>query len=320
MNALDQGDLVPRTSVVASRRAHEHFVTTSLGSQTYSRITASGSSRIHNGNNYYITYDCSTGHGPLPTLPSDQQTAVEYVSRSSQKRKRPVSDAPEILCDNRERQTLASVLESLGQYSTSIQQQRKGEQSTRIAAQLAIILEHFEQAALEPFEKAASNPRSTADLDRQLQDLRHQLRRATSIKINAVSPRAQASRQYKAQSKLTRIAWGRWEISLRTKTLHSRSFDGEMLTETCSVLDVQHTIGSRGPCIAAYFGESIDLDRTTTMHPIVLAYNQVGNDAKVLELLKNDDLDGLMRHLALGQASIRDCDEEGRALLHVSLV
>lgn len=320
MNALDQGDLVPRAGVVAPRRLHDHFVTASSGSQTYSRITASGSSRIHNGNNYYITYDCSTGHGPVPTLPSDQQTTVGYVSRLSQKRKRPVSDAPGMPSGNRERQTLASVLESLGQYSTSIQQQSKGEQSTMIAAQLAIILEHFEQAALESFEEVASDRETIADLERQLQDLKYQLRRATSIKINAISPQTHPSRQYKAQSKLTRITWGQWEISLCTKTLHSRSVHGEMLTETCSVLDVQHTVGSRGPCIAAYFGESVDLDRTTTMHPIVLAYNQVDNDAKVLELVKDDDLDGLIRHLALGQASIRDCDEAGRSLLHVSIL
>lgn len=107
---------------------------------------------------------------------------------------------------------------------------------------------------------------------------------------------------------------------MRTKTLHSRSDDGRMLTETCSALNVERAAGSRGPCIAAYFGESVDFDRTITMHPIVLAYNQVDNDAQVLKLVKNDDLDGLIRLLALGQASIRDCDEAGRSLLHVSFI
>lgn len=311
MNALDQGDLAPRASVMASRRAHEHFVTASSSNQSYSRITASGSSRVHNGNNYYITYDCSTGHGPLPTLPSNQQTTVEYVSPSPQKRKRSVSDAPESTRGNRERQTLATVLESLGQYSKSMPQQSEGEQSGKIAAQLAVILESFEQALFDG--------EAAAGFEAQLRDLKDQLRRARRVKINAVSPRAQASRQYKAQSKLIRITWGRWEISLCTKILHLRSVDGQLLTETCSALNVQNAVGSRGPCIAAYFGESVDLDRTITMHPIVLAYNQVDKDARVFELVKNDDLDGLMRHLALGQASIRDCDEEGRSLLHVSV-
>jgi hypothetical protein len=56
------------------------------------------------------------------------------------------------------------------------------------------------------------------------------------------------------------------------------------------------------------------------MHPIVLAYNQVNSGAQVFKLVEEDDLDGLMRFLALGQASIRDCDEAGRSLLHVSLL
>jgi hypothetical protein len=56
------------------------------------------------------------------------------------------------------------------------------------------------------------------------------------------------------------------------------------------------------------------------MHPVVLAYDQVSSDAKVFELVKNDDLDGFVRRLALGQASIRNCDEAGHSLLHVSFV
>lgn len=308
---MDGVDLLPRAGFDVSARVHEHL-TASSSNQTFSHITASGSSRVHNGNNYYITYQCSTGRGPMPELRSDQQARVEQVSQLTQKRKRPVSDAPEMTRDDQKRQTLATVLESLGQYSKSMQQQSEGEQSTRIAAQLAIILESFEHAV--------SDEDNTADLDYRLQDLKHQLRRAKSIKINAISAQARTSKHYMAQSKIKMIAWGRWEISLMTKTLHSRSGDGQMLTETCSALNVQHAAGSRGPCIAAYFGESIDLDRTITMHPIVLAYNQVDNDAQVLKLVKNDDLDGLMRYLTLGQASIRDCDKAGRSLLHVSLI
>ncbi|GAB7326433.1 hypothetical protein MBLNU13_g10445t1 [Cladosporium sp. NU13] len=305
---MDGVDLVLRADFDVSPRVHEHLLTTSSSHQSFSHISASGSSRVHNGNNYYITYECSTGHGPMPLLRSDQQATVGQVSRLSQKRKRPVSDAPVITRDAQKRQTLATVLESLGQYSKSIQQQSEGEQSTRIADQLAIVLESLEQVSFD--ENKAT------DLDCQLQDLKHQLRRARSIKINAISPQAHASRPYNAQTKLTRIAWGQCEISLRTKTLHSRSCDGQMLTETCSALNVQHAVGSRGPCIAVYFRESVDFDRTMTMHPIVLAYNQVDNDAQVLKLVKNDDLDGFLRHLALGKASIRDCDEAGRSLLH----
>ena len=135
MDGVDRFDVPPRI--------YEHLSTASSGDQTFSHITASGNSRVHNGNNYYISYECSTGRGPMPELPSDQQATVEQVSQVLQKRKRPLSDAPEMTRDNQERQTLATALESLGQYSKSIQQQVEGEQCTKIATQLAIVLETF---------------------------------------------------------------------------------------------------------------------------------------------------------------------------------
>jgi len=307
---MDALEPVPRAGAV-SRRVHEHLVTASSSNQTFEHITASGSSRVHNGNNYYITYECSTDHDPLPMSSDEQHAIVAHVSRSSQKRKRSVSNVPERTPDNRERQTLTAVLESLGQYSKSMQQQSEGEQSEKIAAQLAIILESFEQAA--------SNGEDTGNLDRQLRDLKDQLRRAKRIEINAASPQAHTSRQYMAQSKLAKITFGQWEISLSTKILHSRSTDGRIITETCSALRVQSALGFRGPCIAAFFGESVDVRRTEMISPIVVAYNHVGYDAEVIRLVRDDDLDGLMKLLARGQASIRDCDEKGRSLLHVGI-
>lgn len=312
---MDALNLVPRAGPLASRRVHEHFTTASSGNQIYSHITASGHSTVQNGNNYYITYDCRTGYGPQPMLPSDQQAMFEQFSRSPQKRKRSVSDVPGTTKgtrDDRERQTLTTVLESLGQYSKSMQQRTEGEKSEQIATQLALILQSFEQAV--------SAGEKTDDLDHQVQDLQKQLHGAKHIKINAVLPPAHASKQYKAQGKLTRITFGHWEISLNTKTLHSQLVNGQMLTQTCSALHVRHVVAPQGPSIAAFFGESVDFDRTETMHPTILAYNWVNNDAEVFKFVEDDDLDGLLRHLALGKASIRDCDERGRSLLNVSFL
>lgn len=211
----------------------------------------------------------------------------------------------------REPEFMATVLASLGQYSKSIQQQSEGEDSRKIAAQLSLILESLEQAA--------PCGRTTEVFDHCVQDLKNQLRRAKHIKINAPSPRAQVSRVYKADNKATRIISELWEISLTIKTLYLRSTDGQVLIETCSVLRVELAHGSR-PRIVARFSESSDVDRTVTMNPIVIAYNPVQDDSKVFEFVRNDDLVGLMTHLALGKASIRDCDEDGRSLLHVSIL
>lgn len=211
---MDALDLVPQAGVEASQRVHEHFVTASSSNQTYSQITASGSSRVHNGNNYYITYECSTGRQPMPVLCGDHQVMVEQVSRSSQKRKRPVSDTSEMMRDNQERQTLATVLESLGQYSKSMQQEIDGEQGRMIAAQLTLILGCFQDTA--------SGEERKEEFDRRVQDLKNQLRCAKRTKINARSPQSHSSRPYKIDSKFTIITSGRWTTSLTTRTTHSR--------------------------------------------------------------------------------------------------
>jgi hypothetical protein len=57
----------------------------------------------------------------------------------------------------------------------------------------------------------------------------------------------------------------------------------------------------------------------STIHPIVLAYNQISHTERVFELVANDDLCNLMRLFQSGEASVRHCDEEGRSLLFVSV-
>jgi hypothetical protein len=305
-------DLAPNAGTISLPGVRQELRLAPSSSQTFSHITASGSSQVHNGNRYYITYNCSTGHDLQSRTPSDtyQDAEVRDCAKSSQKRKRRVDDALYETRGSRERQTLSTVLESLGQYSKSIQQLSEGEDSRKIAAQLTVILESLEQAVTDGLP--------TDDLNQDLHDIRDQLLRAKRIKINAALPQAHASRPYKVESKFTAITTGRWEIWLNTKTLHSRSTFGQMLTETCSALRIQRALGFQGPRIAVFFGESVDIDQTVTMHPTVLVYNQVHNGANVFKLVENDDLEGLMRHLALGQASMRDCDEDGRSLLHVS--
>ena len=120
-----------------------------------------------------------------------------------------------------------------------------------------------------------------------------------------------------AQSKFAKITSGQWEITLTTKILHSRSTSGRIFTETCSALSIQPSLGFQGPYIAAFFGASADVQRTITINPIVTAYNLVDDHAEVFRFVKDDDLDGLMKHLAFGRATIRDCDKIGRSLLHV---
>ena len=56
----------------------------------------------------------------------------------------------------------------------------------------------------------------------------------------------------------------------------------------------------------------------TFINPVILAYRTVPNDSEVFEVVINDDLAGLLALLAYGKATVRDCDEGGATLLHVS--
>jgi hypothetical protein len=50
-----------------------------------------------------------------------------------------------------------------------------------------------------------------------------------------------------------------------------------------------------------------------------MAYRNVDSSSKVFELIRDDDVNGLTRLIALQEASRRDCDAEGRSLLYVSI-
>jgi hypothetical protein len=302
-------DIIPN----ALPTADEQFSTTFPSSQTYSHMTASGNSRVHNGNAYYVTYNCYAGHGlPLPIHGDKcQQPPIEEPARPPHKRKRSVEDVENNMGDGRHRVTLAAALENLGQYSKSMPQQREGREGSEIAAQLTVILERLGQTR--------SDSDISQSLNDQVQRLLDQLRQTKRVKINAPPPRSQLSRLHKANHKVTHVKFGQWQISLVTKELTSRMVNGQVDTEIYSALHVQHAFNSRGPPIAAYFGERHNVDYTTSLHPIVSSYNQVENASKVFDLVTCDDLDGLMRLLAVGEASIRDCDERGRSLLFVSL-
>lgn len=281
----------------------------SSNGQTFSNIFAHGSSRLHLGNNYYVTYSCSAS--PDFARPSsDEASSAEHLARTSQKRKRHVEDLGETLPGAGSRQTLATVLEALGEYSKSVQQLKEGDKGREIAAQLRLILESLSQAG--------QDGEALLDLDREVQKLRHQLQGTRRFKINGATPRPLVTEVRKANSKVFSVSSGHWKISLTIKTLTSRAAHGGTCVETCSVLHVQHAL--RGPSVSAFFREQDTIDHVTTISPVVLAYNQVKDHAVVFSLVKRDALDEFLKLLGSGEATIRDCDVEGRSLLYVSVI
>lgn len=273
--------------------------------QNFSNIFAHDSSRLHLGDNYYVTYSCAARHELTRRLSSDTSSS-EHSARTTQERKRHVEDA---IHGASGRYTLATVLENLGRYEKSMQQLNEGSEWKLIASQLEVIL-----ASLG--ENAGHDECASGNLDDQLQILRDYPKRTRRIKVNGASPQPLLSRAPKAHGKSFDLIFGNWTISLSIKTLTSQSTRGQTCMETCFALRVWHR--SRGSPVSAFLGERDDIDHFTTMSPVLMAYNQVGSDAEVFDLVKGNALTDFLRLLAIGEASIRDCDEDGRSLLFVS--
>jgi hypothetical protein len=173
---------------------------------------------------------------------------------------------------------------------------REGREGSEIATQLIITLERLGQA----------RPDSEIHqiLDNQVQRLLDQVQQTKRYKISAPTPRSQLLRLYKANHKVVHVRFGQWQIPLVTEQLTSRMLDGHVDTEVYSALHAQHAFNTRAPPIAACFGDIIQSS---------------GQLIKVFNLVECDDLNGLMRLLAVGKASIRDYDAQGRSLPFVSI-
>lgn len=107
-------------------------------------------------------------------------------------------------------------------------------------------------------------------------------------------------------------------MSLATTTSASQRESGVRNLGTFSTLRVESQHQSSQGALAVFFSEHWNGQTISTIPPTVMAYRMVSNDAEVFKLIRDDDLDGLLRRLACGHASIRDCDERSRSLLHVS--
>jgi hypothetical protein len=306
---MNQDNSVDATSGVGG-----HDGTLVQGSRNYTNITASGSSRVHNGDVYHcVLYHSSCGHdrSPVSSVQIWRDVIRGETERLALQRETYRDDARENARSGEEQENLAIVLNSLGDCSKSGLQHVGGEQSKSIAALLAVVLDTLNQVAM--------GEALSGDADRQVQDLKDQLKRTKQIAINAACPRLQNAQLSRANSKIFSIATGHWQISLTVKTVVSQCTDGNFEDIVCSTLHVQPACGSVGARVTAIFREKTDIREMSTIHPIVLAYNQISHTERVFELVANDDLCNLMRLFQSGEASVRHCDEEGRSLLFVSV-
>jgi hypothetical protein len=153
---------------------------------------------------------------------------------------------------------------------------------------------------------------------RQLGKLGATVRWEEQFDINSVPERCAVRRNVRAKKRQILVHIGNWNISLTTTIFDSRREGCLQEVETFSTLRVEPRHQSTGSALAVFFSEHRYGCSTSTIPPTVLAYNMVDFDAEVFYVIEKDDLDNLLRLLASGESSIRDCDESGRSLLNVS--
>ena len=269
---------------------------------TYSDITAKDNGRIHNGHVFHFHQASLVQH--------DQEDFAGSSSQATLKRKRSLAD---IKANPRTREaqgSLDTVLRKLGKLSQSVRHRKEGDGAEKIARRIAALFE-----AITTSEDASSWDKPTT---RHLEKLGATVKWEERFDINSAPRTKSMSTCVKAKRRQILVQIGHFVISLTTESLEFRREGGLQEMKMFSTLRVEPQHPSSRPALAVFFSEHWDGDTTSTIPPKVVAYKMVKGDSDVFGLVRADDLDGLLRLLACGKASILDCDESGRSLLHVS--
>jgi hypothetical protein len=226
-------------------------------------------------------------------------------------RKRSLADIETSPRTRKAQESLDTALKKLGKLSLSIQHRREGDAAEKIARRVAAVFDAITTYGEDEktWDKIAA---------RQLGKLRATVKWEEQFDINSVPQRCAVGKKARAKRRQILVHIGNWNISLTTTTFRFRSEDSLHEMETLSTLRVEPRSLSSGSALAVFFSEHTGSRARTNMHTNILTYNQISNESEVFEAVEEDDLDKLLRLLAYGKASIRDCDEAGRSLIHVS--
>lgn len=269
---------------------------------TYSHITAGDNSRVHAGHVFHFHY--TTQH---------HFDVARAVPQTTLKRKRSLADIGAAPRTREAQEDLEDVLKKLGKLALSIRGRRGRENGAeKIARRISAV---FDALAKRGHDEESWDEVSA----RQLEKLNANVRWEEQFDINSVPQRRAMGASSRAKGRRISVEIGHWDISLTTTTVKIQCESGRHGTEILSTLRVEPRLGAPVSALTVYFSEHTDGRVRSSIPPSVLAYNTVSNDAEVFYLVSDDDLEGLRSLLACGKATIRDCDESGRSLLHVSL-
>ena len=271
---------------------------------SYSNVTARDHSRIHNGHVFHFHQHCAIQH--------HEHDSAENSSQATLKRKRSLADVEANPRTPQTQESLDTVLKKLGKLSLSIRHRKDGAGAEKIARRIAAVIEAITMPGeVETWDEMTA---------RHLGKLGATMKWEEEFDINSAPPRKIMNRNAKARTRRIVAQIGRWNISLTRTTVCSRCESGPRDVDILSTLRVEPQRQSSGSALAVFFSEHRNGRSTITIPPTVLAYNMVKDDAQVFRMIIDDMLDGLITLLVCGKASIHDCDEAGRSLLHVGLL
>jgi len=294
--------------------------------RTYNRIVTQDNARAHLGDVhnygsdstvshiYYLCSGLSQQFSRPPTFCGHEPLNGESETLSLKRRRSP--DENEYTRKLNKEESLEHVFNKLGKFSKSIQDQRIGKDAKKIARRIALAVSAVKQQA--GLHSSAESFTHMSHDKSDFKNIRKSLKIAARIDVNTEFQRTRHNKLARVIRKCDVVTCEQWEISLRSTTFESRNSDGAEVIESLITLYLEPRSSDSGLPVTVRIGETRTDTGVTFINPVILAYRTVPNDSEVFEVVINDDLAGLLALLAYGKATVRDCDEGGATLLHVS--
>ena len=286
-------------------------VTSHRNGHVYTSIVTQDNARTHYGDKIAVkNYNTNYSLWPQPSPAKD--AVLPYPEQRGPKRKR-IQDADAEVDSRHGQDPVDQAIDHLGQLFLTIQHFQKDRDAQRLAKWIRVLVGTFTD------DHAESQLEHTIE---GLESLQNGLVSVNRVSINSApsSRRTLPTHIYEVKRKSSVVIVGRWEIRLDTMFRDSIDTKGREINESFSSLRLKPAGDSviGGTSVSAFFGERTELLQRSFFSPTIITYRTVASSSEVFELVRHDDVDGLVKLIALQKASARDCDENGRSLLSVS--
>lgn len=292
-------------SGAASQRKNGHV---------YTSVVTRDNARAHYGDNITTVRNYHTSVSLWPPSPSARDAELPCCEQRITKRKR-TSDTDVESSLRKGQDPVNMAIDHLGELYLSMRHLEKDRDAQKLVQWIRVLLDTFTK------ETDGSRLGHTYE---ELESLQNGLLQVNRVSVNSVSNSRRTMPAHLIGFKRQRsvIDLGTWKIQLDTVSRESIDTTGSDVSESFSSLRLKSTRspGLSQSSISAFFGERTDYSQRSFLSPTIIVYRTVESSSEVFKLVRDDDVDGLMRLFALQKASARDCDPYGRSLFFVSIL